>query len=187
MPDVEINALDDSAALDESVLDLLTEDYNPVVLQLYPYGSAWEFSDAEPMRGLVAMVARESSRVERRGLELLAEFPITSQELLPEWRAMLALDLDATAAEVSAALVARGSGNEPFFVALAAAFGFGLVIRREYDPFLCTSHCRHRLRGRAGFWLYTWTAVINGTPTPALEALILRYAQAHEIVLFEYV
>lgn len=196
MPDVAIYALDENATLDESVIDALADDYANVVVQLYPYGAAWDFENSEPFGSLVRALAREPYRVERRGRDLIAERPDTTQELLPEWEKSLGLssgdaDVDTRRAIVIARLQAIGAsnGSAPFFIAAALVFGASsATIRRDYNPFLCTSECTHALQGRAGFWINAWTLIIDGLtpPQPALEAFVLSYAQAHEIVHFEY-
>ena len=195
MPDVLVYALDESASFDEGVIDSLVTDYEAVIFQLLPYGPAWEFEEGDTMHALVAGLAREPSRVEGRGRDVLDEFPATAQELLSEWETLLALPLpgvdtsdgDTRRANVVTKLTTRGAASEPFFLAQAATAGLpGASIRRDYDPFRCNSECTHALQGRAGYWLYTWTMLLTGAPDVTLEYLVRLYAQAHEIVHFEY-
>lgn len=175
-----------------------TEDYCQVLKQLLPQGHAWRLKPDGVFEKLICALGLEFSRVERRMRDLIRESDVReSYELLEDWERLLGLpdcaETPATTAARQAAahakLTARSSGNEPFFLAMAARLGYPAAeIRREYDPFLCTSNCDHSLRGWDGSWGVTWTLVANATGPndDTLECMVRAYAQAHEIVLFEY-
>lgn len=201
MPVVDIFAEDYSGTIDATTFDVVSDDYKRVVPQFLPLGLAWKVKPGGTMDKLHCALAKEPSRVEFRGLNVLEEFdPRTSQELLEDWERVLGLpdpcddDPSTVLADrqeaAHAKLTARDEVNESFFIELADDLGYpGATIRQEHAPFECgISDCGDALQGWQGHWTYTWTLILlNSTDNDkTLQCLVRLYAQAHIIVHFEY-
>lgn len=201
MPDVDFYSLDESATVDEALFDITTTEYAFVIEQLLPQGKAWRWRPGGIAKRLFEGLAYEWSRVERRARELIEEMdPRTTQEMLEDWERVAGLPaicqggdapttVEARQQALHSKLTAKVSGNVPFFLQLAENLGYpDAEIRYEGDPFLCTDPCTDGLYGFEGYWLDTWTLVTNDTTEndATLRCLVSDYAQAHEIILFEF-
>lgn len=200
MPAIATYALEDSATIDIGVVDLVRiGPYRRAAKQLYPLGRAWDFED-DTFDSLLSALAREPSRIELRGYQMLAEGPSTATEMLAEWEAALGLPIQdfepstvaSRRAAIVAKLVTRGSLNITTLATLLTALGYdSFQVFRLYDPFIATSECTHALQGEEGYWLDAWRLEVptplTGSPDATLEALIRSYLPAHNVVIFEYV
>ena len=201
MPPVDLYALDDNAALDDGLFDVVTDDYKFSILQFLPQGLAWNPTPGGLMDKLFCALSFEPSRVERRGLDLLEEYdPRTTQELLEDWERVLDLPGDCDPpgtqtdderrAAVLAKLTQQAFSSVPFFLDLASDLGYpSAQIIHEHDPFECgISVCGDALKGDEGHWTYTWTLITGATSAndAILQCLVREAAQAHVVVHFVY-
>ena len=198
MPDVDLFADDSAASYDFGFFDVTTQDYAHFLEQLSPHGNAWKVRPDGVLDRLRQSLGLEFSRVTRRSGDLLAELdPRTSEEMLGDWETDLGLPAiclggdppTTVAGRQSAAFVKLttvAAGNEPFFLASAAALGFpGAEIVRYGDPFTCISDCTDALYGFEGGWLDHWDLVahdVTGETGATLACLARDYAQAQETV-----
>jgi len=201
MAAVELFTLDESAAIDDALFDVTTEDYKPTVAQLLPLGLAWKVKPGGFMEKLLCALSKEPSRVEKRGLDLIEEMDVrTTEELIDDWERVLGLPgdcdpnpptlLEDRQEAAHAKLTSRDEINAGFFITLAANLGYpGATIRTEYDPFqMGVSAMGDAFFSDGGHWTYTWTLILlNSTDNDAiLQCLVRESAQAHVIVHFEY-
>lgn len=201
MATVALYALDESATIDDALFDVTDKDYKPTVLSLLPFGLAWNPTPNGLMDKLLCALAKMPSRVEKRGLTLIEEMDVrTTEELLDDWERVLGLPGDCdedppTTLEdrreaAHAKLTGRDEINEGFFLNLAEDLGYpGATIRPEHNPFqMGVSVMGDSFYSDGGHWTYTFTLILaNSTPNDGqLQCLVREYAQAHEIVHFEY-
>lgn len=109
--------------------------YASLLKNLLPLGRAWEnVKDNTLWRGL----GTELCRVEDRGVDLLREFgPLTTDELLDDWEALLGIPDECTPADqsinerrvqINQKLGLVGGINAQFYIDLAASLGFTIEI-----------------------------------------------------------
>lgn len=196
MPIVNLFAIGDGASEDGMEIDLVTDDYCNVLVQLLPQGRIWNLKAEGTLRSLLCALGVEPSRIEKRVADLIEESdPRTTQEMLEQWEALFDLSpadgatLSERQQQLAAAVTRRGSDSEPFFLDLAAQLGFpNAEIVRWHDPFTAVSPCTHGLYGADGGWTYHWTFVLHGSNenNAALQEFVLKYAQAHTTVDFDF-
>lgn len=126
------------------------EDYREAFAALLPQGTAWPRHPDAVLQSVLLGLAGiwgEGQGADGRAADLLEREtdPRATLELLPDWERAFGLP-DAclaepvTIADRHAALVARftmlGGQSRPFFIALAAAIGYEILIV-EHSPFMC--------------------------------------------------
>lgn len=116
--------------------------YTNLLKKLFPIGKAWEQIIESD---LVIGMAYEFCRVDDRSKVLLTELdPLTSDELLSDWEALLGLPdectpegltLDERRSQARGKLADQGGQSAQFFMDLAESLGFPDTIVRDYFPF----------------------------------------------------
>ncbi len=187
--------------------------YTAQLQQLLPTGAAWTRDPAATLTAVLAALAAEFARVDARVDDLLTEIdPRSTYELLTDWERVLGLPdgcapVLGTLAERRAGLIQKlaglGGQTPAFFVALAAALGFDVVIHEfdsdvdDYSPGLDISGGKWRLVWRVEVLDQTDFTVFRAGVSAAgdrlteggaldLECVIKRAKPAHTLVLFTY-
>lgn len=188
-------------------------DYTVLLQQLLPPGRAWTRAPGAVLTRLLAAWAAEFARLDARADDLLAEVdPRQSYELLADWERVLGLPdgcspVLGTVAERRAAVVQKlavqGGQTRAFYVAMAAALGFEVVIHDldpdvgDFAPGLDVSGGKWRLVWRVEVLTQVDYAVfrvgsgrvgdrlVEGGALD-LECVIRRAAPAHTQVIFTY-
>lgn len=169
------------------------DDYVRALQALLPRGPAWpRDADAtltQVLRGLAGVYAYTNARANNL---LVVAFPVTVDDMLPEWNATLGLpgltgysgsDLPTQRAQVVAALTDSGGQSASYFIELAAALGLTIRIN-GYRPFKANSRVNDPIYGRG--WAHVWRVfgVFEADYQP-LVILFRLYKPAHTIVLFD--
>ena len=187
--------------------------YTAQLQQLLPTGPAWSRDPAATLTALLAGLAAEFARVDGRVDDLLTEIdPRSTYDLLEDWERVLGLPdgctpVSGTLSERRAALIQKltslGGQTPAFYVALAAALGFAIVIHEfdpavdVYSPGLDISGGKWRLVWRVEVLTQTDFTVFRAGVSAAgdrlteggaldLECVIRRAKPAHTLVLFSY-
>lgn len=190
-----------------------TAAYTAQLQQLLPTGPAWTRDPAATLTAVLAALAAEFARVDARADDLLAEIdPETTYELLEDWERVLGLPdgctpVLGTISERRAALIQKlaglGGQTPAFYVALAAALGFTVVIHEfdpdvdDYSPGLDITGGKWRLVWRVEVLDQTDFTLFRAGVSAAgdrlteggaldLECVIRRAKPAHTLVLFSY-
>lgn len=189
------------------------EVYKRTLLQLMPPGRAFPREDGTTLSKLALGLADELCRVDERSADLIAEFPLSTSELLSDWERALGLPDDCVPAgadedERRASVVARlneSADNTPQgFIDIMATLGYAASVD-EFDPF-------HVGLGAVGDgvagdqWQFVWRLNI-GTEVEAdyfragvsragdrvcdfglesVECLVNKLKPAHTLALFAY-
>jgi len=113
---------------------LTADDYRGLLFALLPPGMAWPTEPDSTLQRLLAGMAREPGRIDRRGRELLAEAdPRQANELFPEWEGSYGLPSRCAPAEQSMAdrrvaligrIVGRGGMRHEDYIDLAEVLGY---------------------------------------------------------------
>lgn len=188
-----------------------TESYKNIIWLLLPLGPLWRRNESNDTGKTVAAIADEFARVDSRARDLLAEFPATATELLPEWEAAVALPdectggLAETLPERRLAVVARltdtADNSRQGLVDLLARAGFAATVE-EYADMAADVDPYYPAGQREHVWRVTVTDYAEaeyfeagigkaGDPLqdfriPALECLVNRSKPAHTLALFAY-
>ena len=187
--------------------------YTAQLQQLLPTGPAWSRDPAGTLTAVLAALAAEFARVDGRVDNLLAEIdPRSTYELLEDWERVLGLPdgctpVSGTLSERRAALIQKltslGGQTPAFYVALAAALGFEVVIHEfdpdvdDYSPGLDITGGKWRLVWRVEVLTQTDFTVFRAGVSAAgdrlveggaldLECVIRRAKPAQTLVLFSY-
>lgn len=187
--------------------------YAAQALALLPQGPAWPRDGESVIARVVAAVAEPFQRAHERFCALLTEAtPVTTNELLSDWERVLGLP-DACAPAASTVperrarllqrLAAMGGQSRAYFVEVARALGFDILIE-EFRPFqIGTGRAGDPLDGVA--WRFAWRVFApettqrffhigensSGEPLSAfgneiLECVLGRLKPAHTILHFAY-
>ncbi len=138
-------------------------DIQQAMLRLLPRGRVWRRDPGSNLSAMFLALAPTYVRNMAAAAQVLIDAsPATTQNLLAEWEASLALPDGCTAANpsveqrqaaVRAKWGARGSLTIAYFVALAANLGFAVTIT-EFAPFAVDQPCDQALCEPE--WSYVW-------------------------------
>lgn len=187
--------------------------YTRSLLQLLPLGRALPREAGTSLEKLAAGLADELRRIDGRVVDLIAELPATTTELIDEWESALGLP-DECAPESGTnearrdAIVARlneTADNSPQgFVDILAAFGY-LASVEEFDPFpVGLGGVGDSISGAQ--WQFVWRVNVAASVeidnfragvnragdrltdfgVDSVECLINRLKPAHTLALFAY-
>ncbi|NBB51512.1 DUF2313 domain-containing protein [Rhizobium sp. CRIBSB] len=189
------------------------EAYTHQLQALLPGGPIWTRDPAARLTAVLAALAAEFARLDQRAEQLTVELdPRTTYEMLTDWERVLGLPdgctpVTGTISERRAAVIQKltslGGQTPAFFVALAAALGFEVVIH-EFDPDVDDYSPGLDITG--GKWRHAWrmevltqtdfTSFRAGVSAAGdrlveggaldLECVIRRAKPAHSQVLFTY-
>ena len=146
-------------------------DYAAALLGMLPVGRIWPRDlDTNQWRTASAMVPAWVRNEARARILLGDAFPATALELLPDWEASLGLPDPCAGAQptvelrrvaVRSRLTARGGQSVPYFQAVAALLGYGVVAGsgasvwiEEFRPFRFGQPFGRPLAGPA--WAHAW-------------------------------
>lgn len=181
----------------EADWDCTHRRFEPVLADLLPRGPAWP-RDGEVLRQLVAAEATELSRVDLRGLKLLAELdPSTTWELLEAWEKMYGLpdcpDAAPTTIEGRRAALLAKLLRQPGFDQSPGAWKALLLILeyvlfwvlKGFSPFACGDPCNAIIYDDD--WQFLWQlGVVSGDNDPMLECVVEHVARIHTIAHLHY-
>lgn len=180
-------------------MGLAADQYLAQLQALMPPGAAWTREPDANLTRLLAAIAEEFARVDKRAEELLTESdPYTTSELLPDWERVFDLPnlclyaVSQTVSQRRLALVAKMSSvddlSKQFFINLSAAVGYTITIDENVDG----SPFKWRVNS-AGVSITDFTvgASVVGDPLrewgdELLECTVRSYQPAHTEVLFAY-
>ncbi len=186
-------------------------DYTSLLQRLLPVGAAWCVEVGSNLTRLLSGFAASLSRVDSRVDDLLREAdPRTATESLAEWEFETGLP-DATVSDLAdtqsrrdavvARLTALGGQSQGYFIALAAAVGFGVTIE-EFMPSGIGDGIGDLLGDED--WAFAWMVHAPETTVryagigdgigdglaewgnELLEATIKRVQPAHTVLMFGY-
>jgi uncharacterized protein YmfQ (DUF2313 family) len=193
----------------------LTEaEWTRMLLDLLPVGWAWPREPETTIMRFWSAVAIESTRIQGRDCDLLAEsYPCGAVELLPEWEAAVGLPNECTElvewtvaerqALVCAWLAMQGGQSADYYIWLADLFGYTITIVEHFPYVAGQAEAGCAEIGACPFW---WEVVSAGgttmhlpeagciaageppcgTGATILECLINLFKPAHTTVSFRY-
>jgi uncharacterized protein YmfQ (DUF2313 family) len=157
--------------------------YGNILRQLLPEGPVWEVPERSELEGLLNGLGDVFAEAEARGVDLLEEFdPRTTTEMLPDWERVYGLpgtnpNPPTSTADRRAALHAKmlgyGDPTPQFFVDVAAAIGYAVVItmyKATHGPFVPGSPVGDPLTSTAAGWPFHW---IVTTPSGAHNSTLV--------------
>ena len=187
--------------------------YRQLLQALLPSGPIWPRDADATLTRVLGVLAKELARLDGRLEDLRDEAdPRTAWEMLSDWEEFCGLPgecfdsaetMAARRAAVLAHLTFEGSQSPPFYISLAAEFGFEIEIE-EFRPFRVGSTAGEPAYGED--WAHTWRVWV-GEAAPVtyfraglsgagerlatwgdddLECLIESLKPAHTVVLFAY-
>lgn len=192
---------------------LTDQDYTSQTLALLPTGAAWPREADSALTKLLAAIATELARADRRAEDLLDENdPRTTSQMVVDWERFtglpdtclsLVVGVEERRRRVHQRLVWRGGQASAFFVELLEVLGFPGCTIEEFRPMRVTSKCNSALNG--GGWRYAWRVKVPATANvkpltvkgrcneplaswgdPGLACLLARYKPAHSKVFISY-
>lgn len=195
-------------------MGMIANDYLRQLQSLLPQGQAWPRDSEATLTQLLAALAEEFSRVDRRGEDLVNEAdPRNTSDLLPDWERIAGLpDTCLTAGQTieqrRAALVSKltslGGQSRQYFIDIAAALGYPGATIDEFRPMNCNDDCNDAVASEAD--RFAWRinlpslggAIVmncNSTCNDALQAWgdeviecrINHFKPAHTTAIFAYV
>ncbi len=193
---------------------MTADDYLRQLQALLPQGQAWPRDQEAVLTKLLAALAEELARVDRRGEDLLDEAdPRTTSDLLTDWERVAGLpDTCLTAGQTveqrRAALVSKltslGGQSRQYFIDMAATLGYPGATIDEFGLLTCNDDCNGALASQADRFVWrinlpssggAIVATCNSTCNDALQAWgdeviecrINHFKPAHTTVLFAYV
>ncbi len=187
-------------------------DYLRQMQALLPPGAAWPTAAEATLTQLLSALAEEFARVDVRADELLAETdPRTTSEMMWDWERVaglpdacaVAIDGERTTAQRRADLIGRlttlGGQSRDYFVAVADAMGYEIVIE-EFQQQTVDDDVELPIYDEP--WVYAWRVLEPPTTIgyqtvedtvddplaywgiAALECMIQRLKPAHTTVLY---
>ncbi|WP_233854168.1 YmfQ family protein [Paraburkholderia sp. HD33-4] len=142
-------------------------DYAHVLRTLLPRGRVWTREDDGTQAGVLDALGVTAQTTDNAAVNLIvAAFPATATDLLPEWEASLGLpdpcvgeagSTQQRRQQVVARLTNSGGASAQYFIDLAASLGYTITVE-NCAPFRCgQSTCGDPLGNQD--WSHTW--VIN--------------------------
>lgn len=143
----------------------LTEADFLVALQNYlPPGPAWSRDPSVKLTAYLRSIAASYARSHHRQRQLLTDaFPLTTEELLPEWEATCGLPdpclgpeplVSTRRAQLIARLTNPGGQSIQYFINYAAALGYTITHIYEYTPFKVGMTVGQPILGES--WAHAW-------------------------------
>ncbi|KIO49589.1 YmfQ family protein [Nitrosospira sp. NpAV] len=195
-------------------MGMTANDYLRQLQSLLPQGQAWPRDAEATLTQLLAALAEEFARVDRRGEDLINEAdPRNTSDLLTDWERIAGLpDTCLTAGQTveqrRAALVSKltslGGQSRQYFINIAAALGYPGATIDEFRPMNCNDDCNDAVASEAD--RFAWRinlpslggAIVmncNSTCNDALQAWgdeviecrINHFKPAHTTAIFAYV
>lgn len=192
-------------------MGMTADQYLSQLQALLPPGAAWTREPDAVLTRLLAGLAEELARVDRRAADLVIESdPRTATEMISSWERLAGLPdactgpLDALAARrdaVHARIISQGGQTSAFFITLAAALGYTVTIT-EFVSWTCMSPCDRPLCDEP--WRFAWR--VNAPETTMrewtcmspcdeplrswgnelLECVFRQFQPAHTVLQFAY-
>jgi uncharacterized protein YmfQ (DUF2313 family) len=189
------------------------EELRDNLLDLLPVGPVWPRDPDTTLARFWLAIADSLVVLRGRDCDLLAEsYPCGSTELLPDWERVCGLPDECTEgtwplasrrAFVCAKLAEQGGATPAYFIALAASYGFTIVIKEHWPWVMGTAPLCTATIGIPWFW---WEVVCPDLPVAhvtvgcwqlgeplcviqgaaLLECVIRRAAPAHTLLTFRY-
>lgn len=189
-------------------------DFQAALTSLFPRGPAWNRTLQGLMPALRGALADAFAALHARILVFTEQesWPPTSVELLPDWEAEYGLPdpctpasptLEQRQAALAAREAAQGGQSPAYFMGVAAALGFTVMIV-EYAPAECgVTTCGQPMNGSD--WVYAWQVnapsvtvtyaaaghSVCGDPLSSfgnavLQCVLNRIKPAHTVLIFAY-